>query len=126
MKAENAAAVARMQAAGAQRVYPLGSVPTDPTLPYAVISTGAGTPGNYRMTAEHGTQLVRVNVQCFGSTYDEAARTAERADDAFLDKALTELDPDATRCVRDVATVPERDPDAGGVLYALMSYTFTI
>jgi hypothetical protein len=126
MKAVNDAAVSRLEDAGVVRVFSAGEVPSSPGLPYAVVSTDAGTPNNYRLSAQHGARRWRVNVQCIGRTYDECARTAERADDAFLDQPLTEVDEAASPCVRDLGTVPERDPDAGGVLYALMSYTFTV
>lgn len=126
MRALNAAAIVRLQTAGPDyRVYAVGGVPSNPPLPYTVVSADAGTPSNYRNSAQSGTRDHRVNIQCFGTTYNECARTAERADEAFLDRVLTEFDVTASPCRRDIGMPPERDPDAGGVLYALMSYTFT-
>lgn len=125
MKAVNDAAVARLGDVGVTRVYSSGEVPANPTYPYAVVSTDAGTPTGYRMSAEHGARRWRVNVQGFGRRYDEAARMMERADDAFLDQTLTEVDPTASPCIRDITLAPQRDPDGGGVLYALASFIFT-
>lgn len=125
MKDVNDAAVQRLEDAGTVRVYSAGEVPSSPPMPYSVVSTDAGTPTGYRLSAQHGSRRWRINVQGFGRTYDECARMIERADDAFLDQELVEVDADAAPCVRDITTVPQRDPDGGGVMYALASYTFT-
>lgn len=119
----NDAAIARLEAAGTSRVYPAGEVPDRPTYPYAVVST-SDTPA-YNHAGQHSASSWRINVQGFGKTYDECARMVERADAAFLGQVLTEYDPDASPCRRDILNGPERDPDGGGVLGALASYVFT-
>lgn len=125
MTAVTDAAVARMTTAGAPRVYEFGKVPASPDYPYAVVGAGVGTPMAYNNAAQHGARRYRVNVQGFGRTANEVVRTLERADTALLDQSLTEVSPDATPCIQDLSTEPDRDPDAGGVIYALVSYTFT-
>lgn len=125
MTAVTDAAVSRLTTAGAPRVYEFGKVPVSPDYPYAVVSAGIGAPMAYNNAAQHGARRHRLNVQGFGRTVNEVVRTLERADTAFLDQALTEVDEDVTPCIQDLATEPARDPDAGGVIYALVSYTFT-
>lgn len=119
------AAVARMVAAGAPRVYAAGSVPSSPVYPYSVVSVGSGEPGGYNLAGQHGLKRFRVSVQAFGRTANEVTATLARAEAAFLDQAPTDVVADATRARQDIAVGPERDPDGGGVIYGLVVYVFT-
>lgn len=123
MKAENDAAIAQLTAAGAQRVYPVGGVPASPVTPYWVVSVDSGTSVNYRVGSVATSSALRVVVQLFGKTFNEAAFAAEKADAAFLDKRLSGVS--TTPCRREIATNVQRDPDGGALMYGLHTYTST-
>ena len=96
------------------RVYKLGSVPSSPPYPYAVV--GLGTPDKIARTGD-GTaaDLARFTVQFFGRTLDAVLDIATKADldGTFIDGRL---------CVRELTTSPYRDPDDSGVLAILHTY----
>lgn len=121
----HAAVVAAAVAAWPQgRVFKLGEVPSSPVYPYNVVGCDAGRPGDYRVSASHGSRLVRVTVQSVGRTFDEAGFAVERGEAAFLDQPLT-VDGWVTTPGRvEITPVVTRDPDGGGVLYALATYLF--
>lgn len=107
------------------RVHRAGEVPASPVTPYNVISCDSGMPENYRIIAQHGSRQFRVIVQSVGATVGECAFAIEKADAAFLDHALTVDGFDAAPCRLEIPGSPRRDQDAGGLMYALSTYTFT-
>ncbi len=125
MRVENAGAIAQLVAAGVQRAYPVGGVPTSPVTPYCVVSVDSGALQNYRVGSRATSRFTRIAVQLFGRTFDEAAFVAEKSDLAFEDKPLTVTGLDTTPCRREIATNIQRDPDGGSLMYGLHTYTFT-
>jgi hypothetical protein len=121
-----AAAVARAGAVWTpDRVHRTGEVPDLPSLPYLAVSVDNGFPGNYLRSADHGSRSFRVAVQCVGGTVNECMGAAEKADTAFLDQSLSVAGWDCGPCRTELAATPRRDPDAGGLLYALATYMYT-
>lgn len=121
MKAENDAAIAQLASKGVP-VFPIGGVPKMQDGPYAVVGTDPGTPNNYLLAGIHGTRTYRITVQCNGDTYNEAAWVAEKADAAFLDQPLEGVTDQNGQ--RELTPTIIRDPDGGGLMYGLATYTF--
>lgn len=120
-------AVTRLEAVwSADRVHKAGEVPTEPPTPYCVVSVDTGTPGNYRMLGVNGSRSVRVVVQCVGDDQDECLFAAEKADAAFQSAKFTATgwDIGPGRC--ETPASPRRDPDGGGLMYALSTYTHPV
>jgi hypothetical protein len=86
------------------------------------VGTDSGTPNNYLLAGIHGARTYRVTVQCNGDTYNEAAWVAEKADAAFLDRPLAGVTDQNGQ--REITPSIVRDPDGGGHMYALATYTF--
>jgi hypothetical protein len=107
------------------RVYRTGEVPDMPPLPYMTVSADGGFPTNYVKAAQHTARQFRLAVQCVGSTVNECMGVAEKADVAFLDQRLTVTGWDCGPCQVELVATPRRDPDAGGLLYALATYIYT-
>lgn len=115
--------VTRATTAGAARVYKFGDVPPSPAYPYMVLGLDTGTPSGRRTSGHSPSMRWRVTAQLFGRTWEAVKDMADYADAAFKDQPLTEF-PAAPFSVREMATPPDRDPDAEGVLYALHTYRF--
>lgn len=113
----------RLNTAGALRVYKFGEVPKSPAAPYCVVSLDTGTPYSTRTDGRSPNTRWLLAVQLFGQSDDAVRDMAEYADEAFKDVVLTEIDGDpfSTRVLQ---TAIIRDPDAGGLLYALHTYRF--
>lgn len=126
MKAENTAALAALKAAwNPAQVHEVGKVPATPVTPYAVPSVGSGAAGNYSLAAEHGTKSYRIAVQVFGKSVGEVGALVDVVDNTFLDKALSVPGYDTTPSAGEVSSPIIRDPDGGGLLMCLLTYTFT-
>lgn len=124
MRAILTGAMSRLEAVwAADRVHKAGEVPAEPPTPYCVLSVDTGSPENYRLLALHGSRSVRVVVQCVGDDQDECLFAAEKANLAFQDAAFTatgwSIGPG--RC--ETPASPRRDPDGGGLMYALSTFT---
>lgn len=107
------------------RVHLAGEVPAEPPTPYCVLSIDTGAPDNYRLLAREGTRSVRVVVQNVGDDQDECLFAAEKADEAFQGASFTATgwNVGPGRC--ETPASPRRDPDGGGLIYALSTYTHT-
>lgn len=121
MRAEQAAVVAKIKTLQS-RVYDVGAVPASPTTAYLDVAVAAGSPGNYRVAPQHSTETFRAVVRSFGRDVNEVAWAAEKADEALLNKRIS---PDYSPCRRELATSVMRDPDGGGLLFTVHTYTFT-
>lgn len=116
--------VARAQAAGITRAYKLNEVPAQGAgSAYAVLGLDSGAPSGQRVGGASPSSVRRLTVQCFGTSMAALEDIWRRADAAFKDQHLTELDDDPMS-VRELQTTPTRDPDTGGVLYILHTYRF--
>lgn len=114
--------VTRLTSAGVVRAYKLGSVPTSPGYPYAVLSMDTGTP-NARSLDMNAGKVYRLTVQCFGREDDSIRDLATKADAAFDGVALTDIT-DSPVSTREIGTLPYRDPDDQGVLNVLHTYRY--
>ncbi len=126
MRAILAGALAKLEAEWtADRVHKAGEVPANPPTPYCVIAVDTGSPENYRVIASAGTRTVRIVVQNVGDTVNECLFAAEKADAAFQGESFTATgwDIGPGRC--ETPASPRRDPDGGGLMYALATYTHT-
>lgn len=108
-----------------EQVHLAGEVPANPEMPYNSLSCDSGLPGDYLMTADHGSRSFRLAVQSVGTDADECAFAIEKADAAFLDQALTVAGFKVSKARLEIAGSPRRDLDAGGLMVALSTYTFT-
>lgn len=125
MLTEDEAALEMLRAAyKPAQVHEQGKVPASPVTPYAVVSVSAGATGNYRLSGQHGSRGYRVAVQCFGKTKGELGRVVDAAEAAFLDRRIDLDGFDTSPCMTEVATPVVRDPDGGGSLYCLLTFTF--
>lgn len=115
--------IARAKAHGVINVYELGSVPATPPNIYAVISHDTGRAVN-RRAGGPGRDVRRIVVQMFGRTLRSVLMLAEQVDAAFNDVVIAEL-PDRPASRREVGASPYRDPDVGGVIVALHTYTLS-
>lgn len=107
---------------GPSRVYALGKVPASPVYPYVVMSLDTGRTTN-RRGGGPGRKVRRLVVQMFGRSVDSVLAVAEQIDAAFEDAVIVEL-PDRPASRREVGANPYRDPDTGGVITALHTYTY--
>lgn len=114
--------VTRLTSAGVGRPYKLGSVPSGPVYPYAVLSLDSGTPNGRGADAKAG-RVYRLTVQMFGHTHDSVSDLARMADQAFEGVDLSEIAGDPV-CTREISTPPFRDPDDQGVLNVLHTYRY--
>jgi len=103
------------------RAYSIGSVPTSPAYPYAVIGTDTGTPGLRRTGGGSTRKDRRITVQIFGRSDDSVLVYAGLADGVFEDKVLSSLD-GSPFSMRELQTPITRDADDNGVLYLLHTY----
>lgn len=108
---------------GVLRVYAAGQVPTTPGSAYAVVSLDTGGRASSRVDGRSPNRVYRIAVQLVSQSTHGVLDLAKRADEALYDQRLTEFD-DAPFCWREIATAPMRDPDAGGAMYALHTYSF--
>ena len=116
--------VARLSAAGVQRVYKVNEVPAvSQGAAYAVLTPDFGQRTTSRVSGDSPDRVKRLSVQANGPTYEAVADITARADAAFYDQTLTELDGQPFS-VRELSVGPIRDPDAGASLYALHTYRF--
>jgi hypothetical protein len=115
--------LARATTAGISRAYKLGAVPSSPVYPYAVLGLDTGTPVSTRVGGDSPDLRYLLTVQMFGKVDDSVRAMATAADVAFKDATLTQLDRDPF-CWRVLSTPITRDPDTGGVLYALHTYRY--
>jgi hypothetical protein len=123
MKPEWDAVVTALKAAWPQgRVYYVGEVPANPVTPYQVVSIAPGDPRNYKVGSRHTAKLFRTAVQNFGRNVAEVTFAAARAETALLDERPAAGYSPARR---ETATLPVRDPDDGGLLMVVHTYTFT-
>ena len=123
MKAQQDATTAALRAAWPQGwVYDVGSVPASPVTPYIDVAVTLGTPVNYRAGSRTSARTYRATVRSFGRTFGEVSFAAEKADVALLDERIGA---DCSPCRAEVATSVIRDPDGGGLLMAVRTYTFT-
>lgn len=113
----------RATSAGMTRVYKLGAVPASPVYPYAVLGSDTGTPSSTRVGGDSVNMRHLLTLQMFGRTVESVLGLASLADAAFKDVTLTELSDDPF-CFRVLSTAITRDPDTGGVLYALHTYRY--
>ena len=122
MRTQNDAAIAAALAAWPTgHTYKTGEVPETPATPYNVVSIDAGTPANYRHASRSTSRTWRIVVQSVGATFNEAAFAVEKADAAFLDKRVA----GGTPARREITGTVQRDPDGGGLMYALNTYLYT-
>lgn len=123
MRTEQAAVVAKLKAAWPQgRVYDVGAVPASPITAYLDVAVASGSPVNYRHGSRHSSLTFRAVVRSFGRDVNEVAFAAEKADAALLDERIAA---GYTPCRRELSTAVTRDPDAGGLLMTVHTYTFT-
>lgn len=116
--------VARLSAAGVNRVYKVNEVPAvAQSAAYAVLGLDFGQRTSTRASGDSSGLTKRLTVQVNGPTWDAVADITARADTAFFDQTLTEIS-GAPFCVRELTVGPIRDPDAGTGLYALHTYRY--
>ena len=122
MRAEQSAVKAALVAEWPQgRTYDVGSVPASPVTPYLDVAVSLGTPVQYRAGSRTQARTFRATVRSFGRTFGEVSFAAEKADAALLDERLGA---GYSPCRAEVATSVIRDPDGGGLLMAVRTYTF--
>ena len=114
--------IARLKAAGVERVYKFGAVPTGPGYPYAVVSPAFGAP-TVRTLDGAGKPMGRFTVQLFGRSIDPLVDTSADAFAAFDGVELSEFD-GAPVAWQELSTPPYRDPDTAGVLDITHTYRF--
>lgn len=106
------------------QIHEQGKVPANPVAPYAIPSVSSGRAGNYRLSAQHGSKAYRVSVQCVGKTKAEISKVVDAAEAAFLDQRIPVDGFDTTPCESELTANVTRDPDGGGLLYCLLTFTF--
>ena len=107
------------QAGGsAARVYKLGSVPASPVYPYRVIGYAPNAPVTRTQNGE-GDRVRRFFVQHFGKSVDSVEAASDATFDTFDGQRVY-----GDVCTQETATLIDRDPDDGGVLYTNHTYTF--
>lgn len=122
MRAEQDATTAALRASWpGGRTYNVGEV-ASPVTPYLDVAVSLGTPVNYRAGSRTAARTYRATVRSFGRTFAEVAFAAEKADAALLDERITA---EHSPCRAEVATGVIRDPDGGGLLMAVRTYTFS-
>lgn len=125
MLAEDQAALGMLRAAyKPAQIHEQGKVPADPTTPYAIPSVSSGAAGNYRLSAQHGSKSYRIAVQCIGKTKSEIGKVIDATESAFLDQCVPIEGFDTTPCEGEISANVTRDPDGGGLLYCLLTFTF--
>lgn len=112
--------VTQRKAAGFERVYPAGEVPTKPPpeYPYVVIGYGPNAPVT-RTANGAGDPLRRFWAQHFSRTSDALEDVADGTFAAFDGQAI-----DGDLCTQEIATLPDRDPNDYGVLTTTHTYRF--
>lgn len=124
MLTEDEAALEMLRAAyKPAQVHEQGRVPPRPVTPYAIPSVSSGPTANYR-GGEHGSRGYRLAVQCFGESKGELGRIVDAVESTFLDRQVPIPGFDTTPCQAEVSTPVIRDPDGGGLLYSLLTFTF--
>lgn len=108
--------VAAVTAGGVPRVYKPNEVPTNPAMPYTVVSVTRELPGNYALTGEHGTWGRRATLQSFDSDADGALDFDRLATDALQDNVPAFTGLDCTPWRVQVGSALVRDPDNLGVV----------
>lgn len=125
MLVENEAALEMLRAAyKPAQIHEQGKVPLSPVTPYAIPSVSSGAESNRRGDAKAGSRGYRVSVQCVGESISEISKVVDASDAAFLGNRIPVAGFDTTPCVTEVATPITRDPDGGGLLYCLLTFTF--
>lgn len=109
-------------AGGIDRAYKFGSVPSKPTLPYAVIASARMAP-ELRTLDGRGNDPRRFSVQMFGKTAHSLEDLADLTLATFDAAHLTEFDGEP-QCRVEVTTPPYRDPDDNGVLNVTHTYRY--
>ena len=124
MLAEQSAVVAKLRATWttAGRIHNVGEVPGSPATPYLDVAVAGGTPRNYKVGSRHSSKFYRATVRAFGKNVAEVGFAFEKAEAALLDERIAA---GYTPCRGEVATTPIRDPDGGGLLMIVRTYTFT-
>lgn len=113
--------VEHAQASGIDRVYAVGSVPTSPGYPYAVVSASRLAPDVRRLDGG-GTTPKRFTAQMFGRTAASVENLADLMLTAFDAVFIPDLDD--SQCRAEVTTPPYRDPDDRGVLNVTHTYRY--
>ena len=123
MKAEQDATVAKLRATWttAGRIHNVGEVPASPVTPYIDVAVDGGTPRNYKVGSRHSSKFFRATVRSFGRNVAEVAFAFEKAEAALLDERIAA---GYSPCRGEVSTNVIRDPDGGGLLMAVRTYTF--
>ena len=122
MKAEQDAAKAALKAAWISgRTYDMGSVPASPVTPYQDVAVNLGTPKGDRAAGISSSRSFRAVVRSFGRSFAEVSFAAEKADAALLGQRIGA---GYSPCRAEVSTSVIRDPDGGGLLMAVRTYTF--
>lgn len=111
--------------ASVPRLYPLGSVPPNPTYPYGVYTATLGRGDSYTLDAREGLRWGRVTVQTFGRTADSALAIAEQARTALVGVRLDVTGYEATPLASELDPTVVRDPDDSGVVGVTATYTLT-
>jgi hypothetical protein len=110
--------VTARKATGFTRVYPIGSVPASPPVPYVVIGYSPNAP-QVRSLDGSGDPVRRFTVQHFGSPADALEDQATKTIAIFDGKQFA-----GETCDLEIATPIFRDPDVGGVLSITQTYRF--
>lgn len=112
--------------AAVPRLYPVNSVPADPTYPYGVYSAGVGRGETYTLDAAHGLRWLGATFQTFGKTAASALTHMESVTDALLDRRLT-VGSSTTTPLQASLDSPaiNRDPNDNGVVTATQHFTAT-
>lgn len=119
------AAVADAQAvAGVARAYDEGSVPASPNTPYQTRSVSPDRAGGYTLDANHGYRMFRIVLRSFGKTLASALDMDTRAREELEDRRLEVDGWDCDPCRVELGSAVTRDPDAGGLLSVVTTYTF--
>lgn len=125
MSAFMQAVAAKQATAGIVRAYDEGSVPASPAYPYQTRAVTPDRAGGYTLDSNHGFRTFRVVVRSFGrsatSALDIDAKTREVLEDERLTVAGWSCDP----CRVELGSAMTRDPDDGGVISVVSTYTFT-
>lgn len=106
------------RATAGDRVYAIGSVPSQPAYPYTVLAYSPNAPVT-RVQQGQGDQIRRFTAQHFGRTDDSVEDAAQRTFDTFDGKAVG-----GDMCTQEIATTITRDPDDSGVLSITHTYRF--
>lgn len=107
------------------RTYLMGSVPTSPVYPYAVVAAGFSRATTYTLDANYGVGDYRITTQSFGRTLVSAQATDDAARNALLDQWLTIPGLNTGPIRGQVLGAVVRDPDTQGVIGVTSTYLFT-